>query len=130
MPCTTYVGAKRNGRSWPKTAGPHRAAKQIRWPVMIESSRSLVTNGHRTDGRRVVSLSRRQIPLKPFNPDRCELPGAALRQGRGADVTSQNIGVTMDAERLVLVRVDGIVPSACRQLNHATPYPLGEDNAC
>ena len=76
-----------------------------------------------------MSLNRRQIPTEAFNPDRCELPCATLSQRRGADVTRQNVGVAVDAERLVLVRVDGIVPSACRQLNHATSYPLGQDNA-
>src|SRR5262249_11568288 len=55
-----------------------------------------------------------------------QLARAALRQPGGADVARKHVRIAVDAERLLLAGILGIVPSARRQLHHALTDLLGQ----
>ena len=75
------------------------------------------------------SLDRRQISFEAFHLHGRQLPGAALRQVGGADIRREDVGVSMDAERAILLGIGGIVPGAGGKLDHARADAVREAHA-
>ena len=74
-------------------------------------------------------MDRRQVAIETLDLNRRQLPRAALCQRRGADVAGQDIWIAMNAERLLLLWISGVIPGAGRKLDHAPPYAIGQGDA-
>ena len=68
----------------------------------------------------------RQIAVKALHLDSRELARTALCEGGSAGIARQDVRIPMHTERLILLRVDGIVPGSGWKLNHTRPDAIGQ----